>query len=289
MDIQTFAEFIRTQSEPLQYAAFFGSLLVLGALDIAFPGGVARPHRWPANVGLTALNIVVLGAVPVGALTAADFAQAQGWGALNLLDLSWPAAIAAGFALRSLVSYAVHVSMHKAPVFWRIHRVHHSDPTMDVSTTVRFHPAEFLITMPIVAANVVLFGISPLAVILYEIFDAAMAVFTHTNLRLPAVLERMLGLILVTPNMHRIHHSAEQPETDSNYGATFSWWDRLFGTLRTRTPEDLTAMRLGLDDWIDGRTDSLMWLLSLPFRRVPLMGQRHGAVSVKPTRQLNVS
>lgn len=260
---------LREQSEPLTYIVFFGALVVLFALErvlAARSPAADDARRFPANYGLTVLNILVLGALPLSALAVADLAQAQAWGALNLVALPPLAAIALGFVARSLISYAVHVAMHKVPLLWRVHRVHHSDTGFDVSTTVRFHPLEFLISTPPVLLAIWLLGIPPVAVILYEIFDASMAVFTHANLRMSERLERALRLVLVTPAMHRIHHSTHQPETDSNYGATFSWWDHLFGTLRTRQAAELATMELGLAEWRDARTRSLTWLLALPFR-----------------------
>jgi sterol desaturase/sphingolipid hydroxylase (fatty acid hydroxylase superfamily) len=145
--------------------------------------------------------------------------------------------------------------------------VHHSDDFFDVSTAVRFHPLEFAIQVPISLAAIVALGIPPVAIIVYELIDAAMAVWTHANVRLPGWLERTLNPILVTPAMHRIHHSADWRETDSNYGATLAIWDRLFGTYRTRSEEELAAMSLGLKECQDGRSRSLLWLLKAPFIR----------------------
>lgn len=260
---------LRANGETLEYAAFFGALAALAILEAFWPRGAgapARRRRWPANFGLTLTNIVVLGALPIGALAAADWAQTRRFGLLNAVALDAGVALALGLLLRSLVSYATHVAMHKVPLLWRAHRVHHTDRAFDVSTTVRFHPLEFVITLPILLAAVALLGISPLAIIIYEIFDAAMAVWTHANLGLPARLARALSFVLVTPDMHRIHHSAHQPETDSNYGATFSVWDRLFRTFREATPDRLSKLTLGLEQCRDERAESLPWLLSMPWR-----------------------
>lgn len=271
MDGNDVTGFVRGQFEPLQYAAFFGALLLLGGLEAIRPLGRpgvedGRGRRWPANAGLTVLNILVLGALPVGVVAAADFAAARGWGLLNQPFVPPLAALALGFVLRSLVGYAIHVAMHKVPLLWRVHRVHHTDTAMDVSTTVRFHPLEFLISLPILLAAAVAFGLPPLALMLFELADAAMAVFTHANLRLPERLDRALRLVLVTPAMHRIHHSARQPETDSNYGAMFAWWDRLFGTYRGHAQGGLAAMPLGLEGVSGRRAHALGWLLAMPFR-----------------------
>lgn len=268
MDWDSFDTLIRTHFEPLQYAVFFGALVLLGGLEAFAPLGrddIERRRRWSANGGLTVLNILILGALPVSVVVVADYAMARGWGLLNQPFVPPLAALALGFVLRSLVGYAIHVAMHKVPLLWRVHRVHHTDTQMDVSTTVRFHPLEFMISMPILLAMAPALGISPLALMVYELFDAAMAVFTHANLRLSERLDHALRLVLVTPAMHRIHHSAWQPETDSNYGATFSWWDRLFSTYRTRPPHELAVLRLGLEECNSRRAASLRWLLWLPF------------------------
>jgi sterol desaturase/sphingolipid hydroxylase (fatty acid hydroxylase superfamily) len=272
-----FAQFLRAQFEPLQYLAFFGTLFVLGLAEVFFPrrdGPTARRVRWPTNFTLTAINIAIISAMPVSGLLAADWALANGFGLLPLAGVGGAAAIAIGMLVRSFSSWAVHLAMHKIPLLWRIHRVHHTDDFFDISTTVRFHPVEFLINVPIALALIVAIGIPPLAIIAYELFDAAMAAWTHANIKLPRWLDRILKLVFVTPDMHRIHHSTYQPETDSNYGATLSVWDRLFGTLREKPAEDLAAMRLGLRECQDGRAQSFLWLLKLPFIRHLALGSQ---------------
>jgi sterol desaturase/sphingolipid hydroxylase (fatty acid hydroxylase superfamily) len=260
---------LRAHFEPLQYAAFFGALILLGLLEpVMALGGepAARRKRWPANVALTAINVLVLGALPIGSLAAADIAAARGWGLLNQVAMPASVALVAAFLLRSLASYGIHVAMHKVPLFWRLHRVHHTDTAMDISTAVRFHPLEFVISIPVVLAATLALGFPPVAVIIYELADAAMAVFSHANVRLPGRIEQGVRLLLVTPAMHRIHHSASQPETDSNYGATMSCWDRLFGTYRERPEAELAGLRLGLAECSEDSARSLWWLLGLPFR-----------------------
>ncbi len=261
-------QFVRENMDPLMYGCFFGSLVVLGALELWITRSeraAPRGRRWPANWAMTALNIAVLGALPISGLAAAEIARTNGWGVFNQLDVSFAVMLVAGFALRSLVSYLIHVAMHKVPVLWRLHRVHHTDTSLDVSTTVRFHPLEFVISVPVVIGVVIGFGISPLVIILYELFDAVMAVFSHANIRLPRGLERVLQWALVTPDMHRVHHSSAQPETDSNYGATLSVWDRAFGTYVRKADGDLTRMELGLEECRDRRATSFFWLLASPF------------------------
>jgi sterol desaturase/sphingolipid hydroxylase (fatty acid hydroxylase superfamily) len=270
-------QFLRTQFEPLQYVAFFGMLLVLGLAEALIPqrgGPIARRARWPANFILTALNIVIISAMPVNGLFAADWAAAKSYGLLPFVGIGGAAAIALGVLARSFSSWAMHLAMHKIPLLWRVHRVHHTDDFFDISTTVRFHPVEFLISVPIALAVIVGLGIPPLAIILYELLDAAMAVWTHANIRLPRWLDRGLKLLFVTPDMHRIHHSTYQPETDSNYGATLSVWDRLFGTYVGEPVVALSDMRLGLNECRDSRTYSLFWLLKLPFIRHLALGRQ---------------
>jgi len=264
----TFEPFLRENMDALMYGAFFGTLIVLAVLELGLARserGVARGRRWPVNGLLTVLNILTLGIIPISGLAAAEWARANGWGALNMVELPLAAVLVAGFLVRSLVSYVIHVAMHKIPLLWRIHRVHHTDTAVDVSTTVRFHPLEFVISVPIVIAAVTAAGVPPWVIMLSELFDAVMAVFSHANLRLPGGLERVLPGVLVTPAMHRVHHSSAQPETDSNYGATLSIWDRLFGTFRRKSGPELTAMELGLSEYRGKKVSSFFWLLALPF------------------------
>lgn len=260
--------FLRAEIEPLQYLAFFGALILFAAAETAMGRSNALPmrgRRWPVNYGLTGLNILVLGALPVSGVVAADFARANGIGLLNAFAVTGIVSVVVGVLVRSFLSWGVHLAMHKVPLLWRVHRVHHTDTFLDVSTTVRFHPFEFLINTPILIAGVMLVGIPPVALMLYELFDAAMAVFTHANIRLPRIVERLLRPVLVTPDMHRVHHSSYQRETDSNYGATLSIWDHLFGTYRTKPDADLSGMELGLSETQDDRAHSALWLLRLPF------------------------
>jgi sterol desaturase/sphingolipid hydroxylase (fatty acid hydroxylase superfamily) len=254
--------------EPLQYAVYFGLLGGLGALEAVLPrreGPAGRAQRWPSNFGLTALNIVVLGALPVSGLAVALLAQQRGWGLLHRYPLPLVATLAVALLARSFVSYVVHVAMHKLPALWRVHRVHHSDVFLDVSTTVRFHPLEFVIQLGPTALVILGLGLPPWTIMLYELLDTGTNLFIHANVRLPARLDAWFRLLLVTPDMHRVHHSARWPETDSNYGVVVSWWDRLFGTYRAAGP-DPGQTRLGLEECQDRRSSSLGWLLALPFR-----------------------
>lgn len=280
--MSVFETVLREQMELLTYLTFFGLLIVLGTLETVFEvrsSGAMRARRWSANFLLTALNIIVLGAIPVTALVAADWARDNGHGLFNLVAFPFVVVLIAGFLAGSLVSWLIHYAMHNIPLLWRIHRVHHSDTHLDVSTTVRFHPLEFLVSAPLVVGTVWLLGLPPVVVMLFELFDAAIAVFSHANVRLPRRLERILRLIIITPDMHRIHHSTLEPETNSNYGATLSLWDRLFGTYRRKGQEALSVQPLGLDEISALRARSFIYLLTLPFRPSKLPSIRKAGTS----------
>jgi sterol desaturase/sphingolipid hydroxylase (fatty acid hydroxylase superfamily) len=262
---------LTNHGELLQYLVYFGLLAGLGMVEALAPrrdGLAQRGRRWPSNFGLTALNIVVLGALPVSGLAVAVIAQRQGWGLLQRFPLPPAATLGVALLARSLVSYAVHVAMHKVPALWRVHRVHHTDVFLDVSTTVRFHPLEFLIQLGPTALVILGLGLPPWTIMLYELVDTATNLFIHANARIPARLDTGLRFLLVTPDMHRVHHSALPAETDSNYGVVVPWWDRLFGTYRAGV-RDPRETPLGLEECQDRRASSLGWLLALPFRGRP--------------------
>ena len=268
MTFDTVEAFVRSSFEPLQYAAFFGVFAIFALLEGVAPrdpSPAMRVRRWPANVVLTAMNIVVLSTLPVGIVAAADWAQGARFGLLHMIEVSPWAAFAIGFLGRAFLSWGTHYLNHKVPFLWAIHRVHHADTRLDVSTTVRFHPLEFVFTTPLTLAGVVLLGAPPVAILIYELMDASVTVFSHANVRLPWWVDRPLRLFIVTPDVHRVHHSSHQPETDSNYGAVLTIWDRVLGTYRRKSAEDLAAQETGLSETQDSRSRNLLWLLILPF------------------------
>lgn len=261
---------LRSHAETLQYAAFFGLFFGLGLLEIWFSDKPAqRSVRWRTNLALTGLCVLTLGALPVSALMAADYAAELGLGLLNDPAIPYGIAIAVGILLRSFLSYLIHVAFHKSPWLWRLHAIHHTDTDMDVTTAVRMHPIEFIVSAALVLPCIVAFGLPVEAVIVYEILDAGMAAFTHTNIRLPKTVDRIARWVLVTPAMHRIHHSTWQPETDSNFGATLSFWDRMFGTYREKAANHDAPDSLGLEGIESRHNQSLLWLLAVPFNGVP--------------------
>ncbi|MCR9141098.1 MAG: sterol desaturase family protein [bacterium] len=263
-------EWILVNGEDLQFAVFFGALLVFGMLEARAPAQTsarvqtARRLRWTHNFTLTALNIVALGALPLSGLIAAAYADSRSIGLLN--EYATPAwlALLATLLARSFVSYIIHLCNHHIPLLWRFHRVHHSDPVLDISTTVRFHPAELAVSALPVLATIVALGLPAWALLVYEILDAGVNVFTHANVRLPDRLNRLLCYVFVTPAMHRVHHSSRMLETNSNFGAVFSFWDRLCGTYVSRTPSELAELPIGLEYWDEDWRQSFWWLLGSP-------------------------
>jgi sterol desaturase/sphingolipid hydroxylase (fatty acid hydroxylase superfamily) len=224
-----------------------------------------RRERWGANLGLTLLNTVLV-RVTVGgvAYTAAVFAADQGVGLLHWRPLPAWAAAAMTLLVLDFALYVQHVLFHAVPVLWRLHRMHHADLDVDATTGLRFHPLEILLSLGLKAAVVVLLGAVPWAVVAFEVLLNAASVFNHGNVALPECLDRWLRWIVVTPDMHRVHHSTRMAETNSNFGFSTPWWDRLCGTYRAQPALGQVGMDIGLSDY---RTPlNLGQLLLLPFR-----------------------
>lgn len=260
-----FSDWILAHGDTLQFSLFFSLLLVLAIVEPVFPrrpGPMERRTRWPANLLLTAINFVTVSVLPLSLIAAGLWAEREGWGLLNAIHLPAAVAIIVTLLARAFISFFSHYLMHRVPLFWRVHRVHHLDTELDVTTTVRFHPLEFLVQSVPAVPIVVVFGLVPWVLVLYECLDAVTTLWTHSNLRLPSVIDRILRRVVVTPDLHRIHHSAWQPETDSNFGAVFPLWDMLFGTYRTTPRDGHETMRLGLDEVRGRDAHRPMWLLA---------------------------
>lgn len=251
---------------------FFFGVLILVALGEGVaprrPLQVSKALRWVHNLGLVFLNTLLLRLLfPAAAVGLAAFAQAKGWGVLPLLSLPYPLTVILAVVLLDLAIYLQHVMFHAVPILWRLHRVHHADLDFDVSTGLRFHPIEILLSMGIKAAVVFLLGPPLVAVVLFEVLLNATSMFNHGNLRLPSGLDRGLRWIVVTPDMHRVHHSIEPDETNSNFGFNLPWWDRLFGTYRDQPQAGHEGMTIGIRDWRDPRVvDRLPGMLWMPFQ-----------------------
>jgi sterol desaturase/sphingolipid hydroxylase (fatty acid hydroxylase superfamily) len=252
----------------IRMAVFAGVFAAMAGWEVVRPdraANVSRPGRWLTNWGVFVIDILVTRLLfPAAAVGAALDAAAGGWGLFNHLD--WPiwvevllVVIALDFAI-----WLQHLLSHKIPILWRLHRVHHTDRDVDVTTALRFHPIEIALSMLFKIGLVYALGAAALAVILFEIILNGMAMFNHANIRLPGWAERPLRWLVVTPQMHRIHHSVDPRETDSNYGFNLSLWDRGFGTYShaARAGEGFT---LGLSPYQDARPTKLGWSLALPF------------------------
>jgi sterol desaturase/sphingolipid hydroxylase (fatty acid hydroxylase superfamily) len=264
----TYQEWLLVSGGDLQVVLFFGLFAALLVTERSAPmrrHDMTRRSRWPANLGLTTLNLVVLSVLPVSLISVALWASEEGWGLLNQLAQSQALVTVVTLLLRAFLSFFTHWLAHKVPLLWRIHRVHHLDTEMDVSTTVRFHPAEFILNLSIGIPFVIAFGLSPWVLMLYEMFDVCVTLWSHSNIRVPERADRLLRYFVVTPNLHRIHHSTWQPETDSNFGAVFPIWDIVFGTFRPVPKDGHETMRIGLEEVRGRRANQLTWLLVSPF------------------------
>ncbi|MCZ7566114.1 MAG: sterol desaturase family protein [Burkholderiales bacterium] len=253
-------------AEPLvRFGAFLGVFAAVALWEAAAPRrdrAFARRARWPHNLGLLLVDAAVLRVVAPGvAIAVALAAEAQGFGLLNAVTLPPWAAIALAVALLDLAVYFQHVVFHAVPALWRLHRVHHADLDFDVTTGTRFHPVEILVSMAIKSAAVAAIGAPALAVLLFEVTLNATAMFNHANARLPLAADRWLRWLVVTPDMHRVHHSVRRDETNSNFGFNLPWWDRLFGTYRAQPAAGHAAMTIGLEAFrapSDLRLDQLL-------------------------------
>ena len=249
----------------------FASVFTIMALwEIAAPRRrlkVGKPLRWTSNLGLVALNTVIVRVVlPTGAVSMADIAHERGWGLFNNVELPGWAAIVLAVVILDLAIYLQHVMFHAVPILWRLHMVHHADLDFDVSTGLRFHTIEITLSMGIKLAAIVLLGAPALAVLLFEVFLNATSMFNHANARLPRWLDRLLRLFIVTPDMHRVHHSDVPQETNSNFGFNLPWWDFLFGTYREQPTAGHDEMTIGLSQFRDEhQVDRLPGMLVLPF------------------------
>jgi sterol desaturase/sphingolipid hydroxylase (fatty acid hydroxylase superfamily) len=228
---------------------------------------IGRWARWPSNIGVVVLDTVLVRLLfPIGAVGLAMLAESRGWGLLNAFDIPAWAAIPVGVILLDLAIYLQHVLFHAVPALWRLHRMHHADLEFDVTTGIRFHPIEILLSMGIKLAVVAALGTPAVAVLIFEILLNATSMFNHGNVELPARLDRVLRWIVVTPEMHRVHHSIKPRETNSNFGFNLPWWDRLFGTYRDQPEAGHVGMSIGIEQFRDAREQRLDRMLTQPFR-----------------------
>jgi len=259
-----------TSEAGIRLTGFVGILVVMAALQAAFPRRHLRLgyRRWSGNLGLVVVDAVILRLLlPAGAMGVALWAEQAGFGLFNRLDIGATGTLIASLLLLDMIIYWQHRMFHAVPLLWRLHRVHHADQEIDVSTGLRFHPLEILLSMLIKMGAVALLGVPALAVLAFEVLLNGMAMFNHSNLRLPPGLDGLMRRLIVTPDMHRVHHSVLARETNSNYGFNLSLWDRLFGSYVPQPEKGHDAMTIGLPPYQSGRPDTLRDLLAIPFRR----------------------
>jgi sterol desaturase/sphingolipid hydroxylase (fatty acid hydroxylase superfamily) len=227
-----------------------------------------RTKRWRVNFLLLLVNLLVVYAlVPVATVTLALVASDAGWGLFNQWRIPFIPAFVLGVLLMDLAKYAQHYLLHRVPLLWRIHRVHHADPDLDVTTSLRFHPLETLVGVLTDSLVILAFGVPALAVVLYRLARVTASTIVHGNVSIPPAADRLLRLVLVTPDMHRIHHSVREHEQRSNLSGGLSWWDYLFGTYAGTPASDYRTMPLGLNGYPDARASSLRATLLDPFTR----------------------
>ena len=252
------------------FISLFAVLATLEALAPRRARSQLRSKRWLTNWGVTVINTLTLRlmafALPLLAVGAALDADTQGWGLFNAISLPLWLEIAIVVLIFDFAIWLQHLITHKVPLLWRLHRVHHADVDMDVTTAIRFHPVEIALSMLLKIGLVYLLGPAAIAIVIFEIILNGTAMFNHSNLALPAGLDRIMRKVLVTPDMHRVHHSVQRSEHDSNYGFCLSIWDQLFGTYIAQPKDGHDAMQVGLE-WQDDRPSKLGWSLALPFAR----------------------
>lgn len=254
----------------VRLTVFLSVLLAMVLWELAAPKRrkeIPRLVRWTNNFGLVLIDALVLRiAFPVAAVGFALLAETNGWGLFNLVSAGPVLAIVGSVILLDLVIYFQHVAFHSIPVLWRFHRMHHADLEFDVTTGLRFHPIEILLSMVIKILMVIALGAPAIAVLIFEVILNATAMFNHSNIKIPTRVDKLLRLIVVTPDMHRVHHSVIRSETDSNYGFNLPWWDRLFGTYIAQPRHGHDFMKIGIARFRSIRELWLDRMLLQPFR-----------------------
>jgi sterol desaturase/sphingolipid hydroxylase (fatty acid hydroxylase superfamily) len=264
------SDFITTYEIPIRLSFFFGIFTMMAVWEMLAPKRnltASKPLRWLNNLGLVFFNSLILRWLfPMAAVGMAAFASQNGWGLLNYYQLPVAISVLIAVIAMDFIIYLQHIMVHAVPVLWRLHRVHHADLDYDVTTGARFHPIEIILSMLIKFASIIVLGPPVVAVIIFEVILNALAMFNHSNVALPKTLDRLLRWLIVTPDMHRVHHSVEDDETNSNFGFNLSCWDRLFGTYREQPRGGHQKMTIGIHQF--KQANQVVWItgmLILPF------------------------
>jgi sterol desaturase/sphingolipid hydroxylase (fatty acid hydroxylase superfamily) len=268
MDIN---EFVMANEKTIRMSFFFGIIIVMALWEIIAPRRaltISKTVRWANNLGLVFFNSFLLRVLfPAAAVGMAAFASTHGWGIFNYYELPFWLTVVASVVMMDFIIYLQHVMVHAIPTLWRLHRMHHADLDFDVTTGARFHPLEIILSMLIKFATIAVLGPPVIAVIIFEVVLNATAMFNHSNVRLPLGLDRVLRWLVVTPDMHRVHHSIEDDEANSNFGFSLPWWDRLLGTYRDQPRGGHEGMTIGIRKYRDPK--QVAWfpgMIMLPFK-----------------------
>jgi sterol desaturase/sphingolipid hydroxylase (fatty acid hydroxylase superfamily) len=257
----------------IRLGAFSGVFVVMAIWELTAPRrqqAIGRGWRWPNNLGIVVVDTLLVRVLyPITAVGLALVAEERGFGLFNVIALPAWAGVLASVVILDLTIYLQHVLFHAVPALWRLHRMHHADLEFDVTTGLRFHPIEILLSMAIKLTVVAALGAPAVSVLIFEVLLNATAMFNHSNVRIPLGLDRVLRWLVVTPDMHRVHHSILARETNSNFGFNLPWWDRLFGTYRAQPAAGHDAMTIGIEQFRDARELGLDRMLLQPFRGEP--------------------
>ena len=277
------SEFLLSNEPIVRLSAFAAVFTVMALWEVLAPRreqGIGRTVRWPGNLGVVVLDTLLVRIIfPTTAVGLALLAEAKGFGLFNAWPVANWIAIVVSVVILDLVIYLQHVLFHAVPALWRLHRMHHADLEFDLTTGARFHPIEILLSMLIKITVIGALGAPAVAVLIFEMLLNATAMFNHSNVRLPAPVDRVLRLLVVTPDMHRVHHSVVVRETNSNFGFNLPWWDRLFGTYRAEPAAGHEGMIIGVDEIRDPAEQRLDRMLTQPFRAgdsAYALGRREG-------------
>ena len=263
-------QWVMSNEAPIRLGFFFGVFAVMALWEWLAPRRaltVSKVLRWSSNLGIVFLNTLLLRVLfPAAAVGMAMFAHSRGWGLFNHFETPYALAVLASVVAMDFIIYLQHVMFHAVPALWRLHRVHHADLDLDVTSGARFHPIEIILSMVIKFAAIAVLGTPALAVVIFEVLLNATAMFNHSNVRVQLTLDAVLRWFVVTPDMHRVHHSVEHDETNTNFGFNLPWWDRLLGTYRAQPRAGHEGMTIGIDTFRDPkRCDTLWGMLTLPF------------------------
>ena len=263
-------EFLLANEPVIRISIFLGVFAAMAVWETVLPRrgrAFGRLVRWPGNIGIVVFNTVVLRLLfQTAAVGFAELGAAQGWGLFNIVDLPFWLEFVLAVLLLDMVIYLQHVMFHAVPVLWRLHRMHHADLDFDVTTGARFHPVEIVLSMLVKFSVIAALGPAAVAVLVFEILLNGTAMFNHSNAKIPLAIDRPLRWIVVTPDMHRVHHSITPHETNSNFGFNLPWWDRLFGTYRDQPAAGHEGMTIGIEQFREARELRLDRLLLQPFR-----------------------